>query len=195
MPRGLGEVSGSVAGVKRHEATTELDPDAAVRQGLRVHPDALILDVHPLCLDDAYHIADELRAGLDPRPLFVVLTAVADPAGLSRYEGIDHHLVKPVQPDLFLELLTSDPSLSGAPRRTSDRPSGFRPPSSRHFDRQDFIVVLVDATRRTKVSGQPAIPTHTGGLGSADSRIDRRHRLSGFSAFVPVLLHRHDSAG
>jgi CheY-like chemotaxis protein len=99
-----------------HEATTELDPDAAVRQGLRVHPDAVILDVHPLCLDDAYHIADELRAGLDPRPLFVVLTAVADPAGLSRYEGIDHHLVKPVQPDLFLELLTSDPSLSGAPR-------------------------------------------------------------------------------
>jgi CheY-like chemotaxis protein len=59
---------------------------------------------------DGYEIARRFRGECGARALLVALTGYGTPGALerSRHAGFDHHFIKPVNPDLLNEILSSD---------------------------------------------------------------------------------------
>jgi two-component system CheB/CheR fusion protein len=68
------------------------------------HFDAVVIDI---ILPDAegYTVASRLRRAMAGRPLVVAVTGWPNLDGWSRENGIDHHLVKPVEPAALCDLL------------------------------------------------------------------------------------------
>lgn len=92
-----------------HEPIAALDAVSAFR------PDLAVLDIG-LPVLDGYELARRMRALLDGHPCrLVALTGYGQEADKARSEqaGFEHHLVKPVNPDLVVRLVTSGPVRQG----------------------------------------------------------------------------------
>jgi two-component system CheB/CheR fusion protein len=90
-----------------HEVVCVYDGRAALDTAAKFRPDAVFLDIG-LPGMDGYEIAEHLRE--IPRTGRIVLVAITgygqdEDRRRSREAGIDHHLVKPVAPDMLLKLL------------------------------------------------------------------------------------------
>lgn len=92
-----------------HDVHTEYDGAAAIRAARSHHPDVVLLDIGLPKLN-GYDTAREIRA-IDPQNP-VVLVAVTgwgqdEDRRRSRLAGFDHHLVKPLDPELLDRVLAS----------------------------------------------------------------------------------------
>jgi two-component system CheB/CheR fusion protein len=92
-----------------HEVAYAYDGPSALQTAQQWHPEAVILDIG-LPGMDGYQVAERLRAL--PRGKQAVLIAITgygqeDDRRRSRRAGIDHHLVKPVAPDMLRRLIDS----------------------------------------------------------------------------------------
>ena len=74
-------------------------------------PDVVISDIGLPALD-GWELGRRVRAALGERAILVALTGYAQPADRERSlaAGYNHHLVKPVEPELLLRLLGSHPN-------------------------------------------------------------------------------------
>jgi len=100
-------VCDTLAGLVRlsgHEARTAQSGAEAIAQALASPPDVALLDIM-IPGGDGYAVARTLRQVLARRPVLVVVTGRAGLEDRSISEGFDHHLVKPVEPDLLAALL------------------------------------------------------------------------------------------
>jgi PAS domain S-box-containing protein len=101
-----------------HEAQPAESGPAALSLAENFRPHAVLLDIG-LPGMDGYAVAQRLRAlpGLD-RPLLVAMTGYGQEHDRrrSREAGFDHHLVKPVEPDILRRLLGATPNLVGRTR-------------------------------------------------------------------------------
>ena len=101
-----------------HEVATAFDGPEALEVTRTFAPDVILLDIGLPGLD-GYGVAKRLREeGLDS----LVLVAVSgygrlDDVQRSRNAGFNHHLVKPVEHQALLELLSGISSNSGAAAR------------------------------------------------------------------------------
>jgi CheY-like chemotaxis protein len=87
-----------------HRVMTAGDEDSALAATEAQPPDAVFLDII-LPGATGYEIGKRLCSMLERRPLLVAVTGVPDLDDDSRRAGFDHHLVKPVDPDVVLRLL------------------------------------------------------------------------------------------
>ena len=81
--------------------------------------DVVVLDIG-LPVMDGFTVAEEIRKELLPsQPVLIAVTGYGQPADLerSRQAGFDHHLVKPVEPDLLCRLLDQIAVARGSSRR------------------------------------------------------------------------------
>jgi CheY-like chemotaxis protein len=92
-----------------HRPLVAYESAAALSVALHERPDVVLLDIGLRGMD-GWQLARRLRA--EPRLGGIVLIAVtghgrADDHERSRQAGIDHHLLKPVEPDLLQRLLAA----------------------------------------------------------------------------------------
>jgi CheY-like chemotaxis protein len=91
-----------------HAVKVARNGPAALRKVCQWQPDVVLLDIG-LPGMDGYQVAREITAmKLPKRPFLVAVTGygMAEDKKKSREAGIREHLVKPVQPDVLLKLLT-----------------------------------------------------------------------------------------
>jgi two-component system CheB/CheR fusion protein len=101
------DVRDTLAGLIRlvgHDPRTAGSAAEAVAQALAVPPDIALLDIR-MPGGDGYAAARELRRVVGRRPVLVAVTGWAGLEERSAAERFDHHLVKPVEPDLLAALL------------------------------------------------------------------------------------------
>jgi CheY-like chemotaxis protein len=93
------------------------DGSEGLRLALEWRPDVIISDIGLPALD-GWELGRRVRAALGEGVILVALTGYAQPADRERSTaaGYDHHLVKPVEPDLLLRLLGSQPNGATPPR-------------------------------------------------------------------------------
>ena len=70
----------------------------------RFAPDIIVFDIG-LPDGDGYALAGSLAARLKQRPVFVAVTGCGNHEDRSRNEGIDHHLLDPVEPEQLARVL------------------------------------------------------------------------------------------
>lgn len=97
-----------------HDPRTAADSAEAVAQALAAPPDVALLDL-VMPGGDGYAVARSLRRVAGRRPILVAVTGHAHMEDRSAAEGFDHHLVKPVEPDLLDALLDRYASRAAAP--------------------------------------------------------------------------------
>jgi DNA-binding response OmpR family regulator len=94
-----------------HEVRVFHEPIAALAAVREFLPDLAVLDIG-LPVLDGYELARRMRALLDGHPCrLVALTGYGQEADKVRSSqaGFEHHLVKPVNPDLVVELVAASP--------------------------------------------------------------------------------------
>jgi signal transduction histidine kinase/DNA-binding response OmpR family regulator len=114
------DVSRSLARLLRlggHEVKATQDGPAALRELAGYRPQVVLLDIG-LPGMDGYEVARAIRT--QPGTESIVLVALTgygqdEDRRRAREAGFDHHLVKPVDPDLLLALLATTPGAAGAP--------------------------------------------------------------------------------
>jgi CheY-like chemotaxis protein len=89
-----------------HDVAVVHDGLAALELITSRQPDVVFLDIG-LPGMDGYEVAQRLRQGLAHQPLLVALTGYGQEEDRRRSEeaGFDHHLTKPVDPELLQKLL------------------------------------------------------------------------------------------
>jgi PAS domain S-box-containing protein len=93
--------------MQAHEVRVEYDGLAALAAAREMNPDVVLLDIG-LPKMDGLEVARILRARVDgPRPLLVALTGFgqAKDRASTAAAGFDHHLTKPVDPNLLQSLM------------------------------------------------------------------------------------------
>jgi PAS domain S-box-containing protein len=111
------ETLARLLGAHGHEVRVFHEPIAALDAVRDFRPDLAVLDIG-LPVLDGYELARRMRALLAGHPCrLVALTGYGQEADKARSEhaGFERHLVKPVNPDLVVELVASSPT----PRRIS----------------------------------------------------------------------------
>jgi CheY-like chemotaxis protein len=104
----------TLAGILRlhdQDVSVAHDGEAALQMAGVIQPDIVLLDLD-LPKVDGLEVARRLRAGSPARPLLVVATT-----GFGQEEdrrrtaeaGFDHHLVKPIDPEVLHSLLAKQP--------------------------------------------------------------------------------------
>jgi CheY-like chemotaxis protein len=90
-----------------HEVHLTRDGLAGLRAAQAMQPDAVLLDIG-LPAMDGWTVAERLCRSMPKKPLLIAVTGYGKPEDRqrSRDAGIDHHLVKPVDPDRIHELLS-----------------------------------------------------------------------------------------
>jgi DNA-binding response OmpR family regulator len=91
-----------------HEVRLSRDGDAGLRAAQASQPDAALLDIGLPGLD-RWKLAERLCRSMAKKPLLIAVTGYGKPVDRQRSldAGIDHHLVKPVDPDQIHELLSA----------------------------------------------------------------------------------------
>ncbi|MFO7566580.1 MAG: ATP-binding protein [Enhygromyxa sp.] len=105
----LAEMLSSMLELDGHEVTFVGDGEAAVDTAKRERPDVVLLDIGLPKLS-GYEVAARLQAELSgQRPVIIALTGYGRDEDQRRAlaAGIDHHLVKPVDPDRLRQLLST----------------------------------------------------------------------------------------
>jgi two-component system CheB/CheR fusion protein len=100
-------VRDTLAGLVRlggHDPRTAGSAAEAVAQAMAAPPDIALLDIM-MPGGDGYAAARELRRVVGRRPVLVAVTGWAGLEDRSVAERFDHHLVKPVDPELLAALL------------------------------------------------------------------------------------------
>ncbi len=95
---------GELVRLNGHEAQTARSAAEAVEQAQAAPPDIVLLDI-VMPGGDGYAAARSLRRVLGRRPVLVAVTGWAHLEDRSMAERFDHHLVKPVDPELLAALL------------------------------------------------------------------------------------------
>jgi PAS domain S-box-containing protein len=115
--------------VSGHEVRAAADGPAALQAVEQFQPDVVLLDIG-LPGMDGYEVARRIRAATGQRGVVLVaLTGYGQPEDIKRAfaAGFDHHLVKPVDPDAILAMLSSRSRRSSAKAATpSELRKGFR---------------------------------------------------------------------
>jgi PAS domain S-box-containing protein len=104
------ETLARLLGAHGHELRVFHEPIAALAAVRAFRPDLAVLDIG-LPVLDGYELARRMRVLLDGHPCrMVALTGYGQEADKARSEqaGFEHHLVKPVNPDLVVELAASN---------------------------------------------------------------------------------------
>jgi CheY-like chemotaxis protein len=99
-----------------HEVELAHDGVAALRAFARHRPDVALLDIG-MPKTSGYEVARQIRANPEgARVLLIAITGWAQDSdkAQSRAAGFDHHLTKPVEPEMLIELL--GPAHDGASR-------------------------------------------------------------------------------
>lgn len=99
-----------------HEVQVARDGRQAITAALRWRPEFILLDLG-LPVMDGYQVAIRLRQdALCPRFVIIAMTGYGqeEDRERSRAVGIDHHLLKPVHPDVLLPLLSRSGPVSGS---------------------------------------------------------------------------------
>jgi two-component system CheB/CheR fusion protein len=107
-------------GMSGHEVRAEYDGPAALAAARAYRPEVVLLDIGMPNMD-GYEVARRLRQELEPeKVLLVALTGYGqdDDRRRSREAMIDHHLVKPVDPEALHAFLASEAAID----RTTVRP-------------------------------------------------------------------------
>jgi CheY-like chemotaxis protein len=94
-----------------HEVRVFHEPIGALAAVPGFRPDLAVLDIG-LPVLDGYELARRMRALLDGHPCrMVALTGYGQEADKARsgQAGFEHHLVKPVNPDLVVRLVSAGP--------------------------------------------------------------------------------------
>jgi PAS domain S-box-containing protein len=98
---------GEILGLVGHQVCTAHDGEEAVREAERFQPHVVLLDLGLPKLD-GYAVAQAIRARpWNHRVLLIALTGWGQDDDLRRTAaaGFDHHLVKPIEPQMLLDLL------------------------------------------------------------------------------------------
>jgi CheY-like chemotaxis protein len=101
-----------------HEVELAHDGAAALRAFAQNRPDVALLDIG-MPSTSGYEVARQIRANPDgARVLLIAITGWAQDSdkAQSRAAGFDHHLTKPVEPEMLIELL--GPARDGVSRVT-----------------------------------------------------------------------------
>jgi two-component system CheB/CheR fusion protein len=91
------------------EATSALNGRAGLEVVRQHRPDIVLCDIG-LAGMDGYAVAARLReVAIEPRPTLIAITGYGQPEDRARAlaAGFDHHLVKPVDPDMLLRLIAT----------------------------------------------------------------------------------------
>jgi CheY-like chemotaxis protein len=99
-----------------HDARVARNGQQAITEALRWRPEFVLLDLG-LPLMDGYQVAIRLRQEASwPRIVIIAMTGYGqeEDRERSRAAGIDHHLLKPVHPDVLLPLLSRSERVSGS---------------------------------------------------------------------------------
>jgi CheY-like chemotaxis protein len=110
------ETLARLLGAHGHEVRVFHEPIAALAAVRAFLPDLAVLDIG-LPVLDGYELARRMRVLLNGHPCrLVALTGYGQEADKARsgQAGFEHHLVKPVNPDLVVELVASSPGHPGA---------------------------------------------------------------------------------
>ena len=94
-----------------HEVEVAHDGLAAIEKAKIFHPEVVVLDIG-LPGMDGLETCRQLRGmGELPRPFVIAVTGWGQSADYDRTRaaGFDHHLVKPVEPQQFLAMLSASP--------------------------------------------------------------------------------------
>ena len=96
----------AVLGAAGHTVRTAHNGPAAVGAAVGLRPDAVVLDIG-LPGMDGYDVAKALKQGPSAGAVLIALTGYGqdEDRRRSKEAGIDHHLVKPVDPAELMELL------------------------------------------------------------------------------------------
>jgi DNA-binding response OmpR family regulator len=89
------------------DVSVAYDGEQALKMANELEPDVVLLDIG-LPKMNGYDVAREIRSqSWDSGTLLVAITGwgQAEDKSLSRQAGIDHHLVKPVDPDALFRLI------------------------------------------------------------------------------------------
>lgn len=92
-----------------HDVTAALNGLAGLELVRQHRPDIVLCDIG-LAGMDGYAVAARLRElAIDPRPTAIAITGYGQPEDRARAlaAGFDHHLVKPVDPDMLLRLIAT----------------------------------------------------------------------------------------
>jgi CheY-like chemotaxis protein len=92
-----------------HEVTAALNGLAGLELVRQHRPDIVLCDIG-LAGMDGYAVAARLReVPIEPRPTAIAITGYGQPEDRARAlaAGFDHHLVKPVDPDMLLRLIAA----------------------------------------------------------------------------------------
>jgi signal transduction histidine kinase/ActR/RegA family two-component response regulator len=95
-----------------HEVNLALQGAEALKLAHTHRPEFILHDIG-LPVMDVYEVARRLRAlDLEPRPVLVAMTGYgrAEDRRESKAAGFDHHLVKPVDPDVLAALIRGEPT-------------------------------------------------------------------------------------
>jgi PAS domain S-box-containing protein len=109
------ETLARLLGAHGHEVRVFHEPIAALAAVRAFRPDLAVLDIG-LPVLDGYELARRMRTLLDGHPCrLVALTGYGQEADKARsgQAGFERHLVKPVNPDLVVELVASNPGHAG----------------------------------------------------------------------------------
>jgi PAS domain S-box-containing protein len=110
------ETLARLLGAHGHEVRVFHEPIAALAAVRAFRPDLAVLDIG-LPVLDGYELARRMRTLLDGHPCrLVALTGYGQEADKARsgQAGFERHLVKPVNPDLVVELVASGPGASAS---------------------------------------------------------------------------------
>jgi PAS domain S-box-containing protein len=110
------ETLARLLGAHGHEVRVFHEPVAALAAVQAFRPEFAVLDIG-LPVLDGYELARRMRTLLDGHPCrLVALTGYGQEADKARsmQAGFEHHLVKPVDPELVVALVASSPGRAGA---------------------------------------------------------------------------------
>jgi two-component system CheB/CheR fusion protein len=106
-----------------HEVSAAFDGATAIRLVQANRPQIVLCDIGLPGLD-GYAVIRELRAQMgEAMPVMVAITGFGQASDRERAlaAGFDHHLVKPVDPALLLQMIASQADLMRAPSQNADR--------------------------------------------------------------------------
>ena len=110
-----------------HEVIERADGPSGLEAAVNLRPDAALVDVGLPGLN-GYDVARQIRARLSGQPMrLIALTGYGQPQNRTQAleAGFDAHLVKPVEPESLLRIVTSAPKstspVRGAARHTERR--------------------------------------------------------------------------
>lgn len=92
------------AGYDTRTAYTPAGAAQVVRSGFQ--PDVIVMDIG-LPDIDGFTVAEELVKVIHPKPLLIAVTGFQNLDERSRQEGFDMHFIKPVDPAILLDVLSS----------------------------------------------------------------------------------------